>query len=194
MFNAHQYIIKEIMEVEDFASAWRIQHERIQTLDQHQRLVFINKNAGLAYVTVPCHGRAPRTRLVSVPPPPFQQVRQDANQRSSATFSYEEADQSVSVLSDQTLNRRLTINRTTGVNCTEDICTITDNFFHWAQYFCTDIIKPATLYNISSDLTNIYSDNDCNLAIRTRFTNQRLLHQYYGIHSPNTRCNIMKRF
>ena len=61
MFNAHQYIIKEIMEAEDFAAAQRIQHERIQTLDQHQRPVFINANAGLAYVTVPCHGRPPRT-------------------------------------------------------------------------------------------------------------------------------------
>ena len=92
MFNAHQYIIKEIMEAEDFAAARRIQHEQNRTLDQHQRPVFINKNAGLAYVTVPCHGRAPRTRLVSVPPPPFRQVRQDANRRSIATFSYEEAD------------------------------------------------------------------------------------------------------
>ena len=129
MFNAHQYILKEIMEAEDFAAARRIQHERNQTLDQHQRPVFINKNAGLAYVTVPRHGQAPRTRLVSVPPPPFQQVRQDANRRSIATFSYEEADQSVSVLSDQTLNRRLTINWTTGVNRTEDICTVTNNLF-----------------------------------------------------------------
>ena len=130
MFNAHQYVIKEIMEAEDFAAAQRIQHERILTLDQHQRPVFINENAGLAYVTVPCHGRPPRTRLISMPPPPFQQVRQDANRRSSATFSYEEADRSVSVLSDQTLNRRLTINWTTGVNHTEDICNVTDNLFH----------------------------------------------------------------
>ena len=130
MFNAHQYIIKEIMEAEDFAAARLIQHERIQTLDQHQRPVFINENAGLAYVTVPRHGRAPRTRLVSMPPPPFQQVRQDANRRSAATFSYEETDRSVSVLSDQTLNRRLTINWTTGVNRTEDIRTITDDLFH----------------------------------------------------------------
>ena len=130
MFNAHQYVIKEIMEAEDFAAAQGIQHEQIRTLDQHQQLVFINKNAGLAYVTVPCHGRAPRTRLVSMPPPPFQQVRQDANQRSAAIFSYEEANQSVSALSDQTLNRRLTINWTTGVNRTEDICTVTDNLFH----------------------------------------------------------------
>ena len=101
MFNAHQYILKEIMEAEDFAAARRIQHERNRTLDQHQRPVFINENAGLAYVTVPRHGQAPRTRLVSVPLPPFQQVRQDANQRSSATFSYEEADRSVSVLTDR---------------------------------------------------------------------------------------------
>ena len=92
--------------------------------------MFINKNAGLAYVTVPRHGRAPRTRLVSMPPPPFQQVRQDANRRLSATFSYEEADQSVSVLSDQTLNHRLTIKWATGVDRTEDICTITDDLFY----------------------------------------------------------------
>ena len=61
MFNAHQYIIKEIMEAEDFAAAQCIQHEQIQTLDQDQRPVFINENAGLVYVTVPCHGRPPRT-------------------------------------------------------------------------------------------------------------------------------------
>ena len=107
-------------------------NERILTQDQHQRPVFINANAGLVYVTVPCQGRPPRTRLVSMPPPPFQRVRQDANWRSDATFSYKEADQSVSVLSDQTLNRRLTINWTTGVNRTEDICTVTDNLFHQA--------------------------------------------------------------
>ena len=130
MFNAHQYILKEIMEAEDFAAARRIQYERNRMLDQHQRPVFINKNARLAYVTVPRHRQAPRTRLISVPLPSFQQVRQDANRRSIATFSYEEADQSVSVLSDQTLNRRLTINWTTGVNYTEDICTVTDNLFH----------------------------------------------------------------
>ena len=65
-----------------------------------------------------------------MPPPPFQQVRQDANQRSTATFSYEEADRSVSVLTDQTLNRRMTINWATGVDHTEDICTITDDLFH----------------------------------------------------------------
>ena len=46
MFNAYQYVIKEIMEAEDFAAAQRIQHEQIQTLDQHQRPVFINENAG----------------------------------------------------------------------------------------------------------------------------------------------------
>ena len=118
------------MEVEDFAAARRIQNERNRTLDQHQRPVFINKNAGLAYVTVPCHGGAPRTRLVSMPLPPFQQVRQDANRRSIATFSYEEADRSVGVLSDQTLNRRLTINWATNVDRTEDICTITHDLFH----------------------------------------------------------------
>ena len=56
------------------------------------------------------------------------------------------------------------------------------------------MIRPATLYNISSDLTDIYSDNDRNLAIRTKFTNQRLLHRYHGLHSPNTRCDISKRF
>ena len=46
---------------------------------------------------------------------------QDANQRSGATFSYKEADQSVSILSDQTLARQLTINWTTGVDHAEDI-------------------------------------------------------------------------
>ena len=56
------------------------------------------------------------------------------------------------------------------------------------------MIQPATLYNISSDLTDIYSDNDRNLEIRTKFTNQRLLHRYHGLHSPNTRCDISKRF
>ena len=45
MFNAHQYVIKEIMEAEDFAATQRIQHERLRTLDQHQRPVFINENA-----------------------------------------------------------------------------------------------------------------------------------------------------
>ena len=110
MFDAHQHIIQENMEAEDFAAAQCIEHEWILTQDQHQRPVFINANAGLAYVTVPCQGRPPRTRLVSMPPPPFQQVRQDANQRSDVTFSYKEANQSVSVLIDQTLNRRLTIN------------------------------------------------------------------------------------
>ena len=61
MFDAHQYLIQEIMEAEDFAAAQRIEHERILTQDQHQRPVFINANAGLAYVTVPCQGRPPRT-------------------------------------------------------------------------------------------------------------------------------------
>ena len=61
MFDAHQYVIKEIMEAEDFAAAQRIEHEQILTQDQHQRPVFINANAGLAYVTVPCQGRPPRT-------------------------------------------------------------------------------------------------------------------------------------
>ena len=61
MFDEHQYVIKEIMEAEDFVAARRIQHERILTQDQHQRPVFINANAGLAYVTVPCQGRPPRT-------------------------------------------------------------------------------------------------------------------------------------
>ena len=56
------------------------------------------------------------------------------------------------------------------------------------------MIRPATLYNISSDLTDIYSDNDRNLAIRTKFTDRRLLHRYHGLHSPNTRCDISKRF
>ena len=61
MFNSHQYVIQEIMEAEDFAAAQRIQHEQIRTQDQHQQPVFINENAGLAYVTVPCHRRPPRT-------------------------------------------------------------------------------------------------------------------------------------
>ena len=61
MFNAHQYVIKEIMETEDFAAAQRIQHEQILTQDHYQRPVFINANARLAYVTVPCKGRPPRT-------------------------------------------------------------------------------------------------------------------------------------
>ena len=100
MFNAHQYILKEIMEAEDFAAARRIQHERNRTLDQHQRPVFINANADLAYITVPRHEGPQRTRLVSMPPPSFRQVRQDANRRSVPTFSYEEADQSVNVLAD----------------------------------------------------------------------------------------------
>ena len=130
MFNAHQYILKEIMEAEDFAAARRIQHERNRTLDQHQRPVFINANADLAYITVPRHEGPPRTRLVSVPPPPFRQVQQDANRRSVPTFSYEESDRSINVLADQTLNHRLTINWTTGVNRTEDIRTITDDLFH----------------------------------------------------------------
>ena len=56
------------------------------------------------------------------------------------------------------------------------------------------MIRPATLYNISSDLTDIYSDNRRNLQVRTRFTNVRLLHRYHGLHSPNTRCDILKRF
>ena len=42
--------------------------------DQHQQPAFVNANAGLAYVTVPQHGRPPRTRLIVVPPPSFQQV------------------------------------------------------------------------------------------------------------------------
>ena len=71
MFNAHQYVLKEIMEAEDFAAARCIQHERNRTLDQHQRPVFINANADLAYITVPRHEGPPRTRLVSVPPSSF---------------------------------------------------------------------------------------------------------------------------
>ena len=61
MFNAHQYILKDIMEAEDFAAARRIQNEQNRTLDQHQRPVFINANAGLAYITVPRHEGPPRT-------------------------------------------------------------------------------------------------------------------------------------
>ena len=71
MFNSHQYVIQDIMEAEDFAAAQRIQHKQILTQDQHQQPVFINANAGLANVTVPCHGRPPRTRLILVPPPSF---------------------------------------------------------------------------------------------------------------------------
>ena len=53
MFNAHQYILKEIMEAEDFAAARRIQHERNQTLDQHQRPVFINETLDLLMLLFP---------------------------------------------------------------------------------------------------------------------------------------------
>ena len=194
MFNAHQYAIQEIMEAEDFAASWRIQHKQILTQDQHERPVFINANAGLAYVTVPCQGRPPRTQLVSVPPPSFWQVMQDANQRSDATFSYKEADQSVSVLSDQTLNRWLTINWTACVDHAKDIRTVTNNLFHQGWYFCTDMIAPATMYNISSILTEFYTDNADNMAVWTKYTDSRLYHRYYGIHSPNTCCNILKRF
>ena len=61
MFNSHQYVIQEIMEAEEFVAAQRIEPERILTQDQHQWPVFINANAGLAYVTIPCQGRPPRT-------------------------------------------------------------------------------------------------------------------------------------
>ena len=50
------------------------------------------------------------------------------------------------------------------------------------------------MYNISSDLTGLYSVDNHNLMVRTRFTDQRLLHRYYGIHSLNTCCDILKRF
>ena len=71
MFNLHQYINQDIMDAEDFAAAQRIQQEQLVTQDQHQRPVFINANARLAYVTIPCYGRPPRTRLITVPPPSF---------------------------------------------------------------------------------------------------------------------------
>ena len=124
------------MDKEDFAAAQQIQQQQLLTHDQHQRPVFVNATAGLAYITVPCHGKSPRTRLILVPSPSFQQVIQDANQtRSNALFSYKEADQSMSVLSDQTLARRFTINWTASVNRAEDICTVTDNLFHQGWYF-----------------------------------------------------------
>ena len=50
------------------------------------------------------------------------------------------------------------------------------------------------MYNISSDLTGLYSVDKHNLMVRTRFTNQHLLHRYYGIHSPNMRCDTLKHF
>ena len=168
MFNSHQYVNQDIMDTEDFAAAQWIQQEQLLTQDQHQQPVFINANAGLAYVTVPCQGRPPRPWLISVPPPSFWQVMQDANRRSPATFSYKEADQSVSVLSDQTLARQFTINWTTGVNRAEDICTVTNNLFHQGQYFCTDMIAPATMYNISSILTEFYTDDAHNMVVWTK--------------------------
>ena len=90
---------------------------------------------------------------------------QDANQRSDATFSYKEADQSVNVLSNQTLTRQLTINWTAGVERQEDIPTVTYTLFHQGRYFCTDMIAPATLYNISSILTDFYTDDDHTMTI-----------------------------
>ena len=71
MFNLHQYVNQDIMDAEDFATAQRIQQEQLVTQDKYQRLVFINANARLAYVTIPCHGRPPRTKLIVVPPPSF---------------------------------------------------------------------------------------------------------------------------
>ena len=102
---------------------------------------------------------------------------QDANQRSDATFTYKEADWSVSVLSDQTLARQFTINWTNNVNCAEDICTVTDNLFHQGRYFQTDMIGPATLYNISSILTDYYADDDQNMTIWTKYTDRGLYHR-----------------
>ena len=195
MFNSHQYISQDIMDKEDFAVAWQIQQQQLLTQDQHQQPVFVNTNARLVYVTVPCHWRSPRTRLILVPPPSFWQVMQDANPTGSdTTFSYKEADQSVSVLSDQTLTRQFTINWTTSVACAEDICTVINNLYHLAQFFFTDMIEPAILYKISSILTNYYADDDQNMTIWTKYTNWCLYYRYYGINSPNTRCNILKCF
>ena len=59
------------MEEEDFGAAQRIIRQQVLTQDQHQRPAFVNANAKLAYVTIPCHGRSPRTRLIAVPPPSF---------------------------------------------------------------------------------------------------------------------------
>ena len=74
--------------------------------DQNCWPAFVNANTGLAYVTIPCNGRPPRTRLVAVPPPSFRQVMMNNTQtRPSTTYSYEEADQTATVLSDQTLAR-----------------------------------------------------------------------------------------
>ena len=71
MFNSHQYISQDIMDKEDFAAAQQIQQQQLLTQDQHRQPVFLNTNVGLAYVSVPCHGRPPRTRLILVPPPSF---------------------------------------------------------------------------------------------------------------------------
>ena len=71
MFNSHQYINQDIMDKEDFTAAQRIQQQQLLTQDQHQQPVFVNANARLAYVTVPCHVRPPKTRLILVPPPSF---------------------------------------------------------------------------------------------------------------------------
>ena len=87
MFNSHQYITQDIMDKEDFAAAWRIIQQQVLTQDQHWQQVFVNANAGLAYITVPCHGRPPRTRLIAVPPPFFDKwcriiTKQDSTQHS----------------------------------------------------------------------------------------------------------------
>ena len=59
------------MDKEDFAAAQQIIRQQVLMQDQHQQLGFVNANAGLAYITIPCHGRPPRTRLIAVPPPSF---------------------------------------------------------------------------------------------------------------------------
>ena len=166
MFNSHQYITQDIMDEEDFAAAWQIIRQQVLTQDQHQWPAFVNANARLAYVTIPCHGRPPKTRLIAVPPPSFWQVMQNNNwTRSNAAYSYKEADQAVSVLSNQTLASQFTINWTNNVNHAEDIRTVTNNLFHQGRYFWTDMIGPATLYKTSSILTDYYADNDQNMTI-----------------------------
>ena len=77
----------------------------------------------------------------------------------------------MSVLSNQTLAPQLTINWTAHVDRAEDIFTDTNNLFHQERYFCTDMIEPATLYDISSILTDFYTDNDHNMTIQTKYTN-----------------------
>ena len=55
------------------------------------------------------------------------------------------------------------------------------------------MIGPATLYKMSTILTDYYADDNQNTTIWTAFTDQHLYHRYYGINSP-THCNILKHF